>query len=67
LDHFPVLNPGKFTSCRIVWNSAAVYEGLALNDGLHKGPDLLNNLFDVLQSWRLNPFALVGDIKKMFN
>ena len=67
LNHFPVLRPGKSTSCRIVWNSAAIYEGLALNDGLHKGPDLLNNLFTILCIWRQNPTALVGDIKKMFN
>ena len=50
-----------------MWNSAAVYDGLALNDGLRKGPDLLNSLFLTLISWRLHPIALMGDIKKMFN
>ena len=36
LDHFPVLRSDKTTPCRIVWNSAAVYDGFALNDGLRK-------------------------------
>ena len=67
LNHFPVLRPGKSTSCRVVWNSAAVYDGLALNDGLFKGPDLLNNLFMVLVAWRSEKSAVVGDIRKMFN
>ena len=67
LDHFPVLRPGKSTACRIVWNSAAVYNGLSLNDGFFKGPDLLNNLFLVLLAWRLDEVVLFGDIRKMFN
>ena len=67
LDHFPVLRSDKTTPCRIVWNSAAVYDGLALNDGLRKGPDLLNSLFLTLISRRLSPIAVMGDIKKMFN
>ena len=67
LNHFPVLSPGKSTSCRIVWNSAAKYNRFSLNDGLHKGPDLLNNLFHVLIAWRNNTIAIAGDIRKMFN
>ena len=67
LDHFPVIRSSKTTPCRIVWNSAALYNGVALNDGLNKGPDLLNSLFLVLLAWRQNPIALAGDIKKMFN
>ena len=67
LDHFPVIRSSKTTPCRIVWNSAALHNGVALNDGLSKGPDLLNSLFLVLLAWRQNPIALAGDIKKMFN
>ena len=67
INHFPVLRPGKSTSCRIVWNSAAVYKGVSLNDGLFKGPDLLNNLFCVLLAWRQHAIAITGDIRKMFN
>ena len=67
LNHFPVLRPEKSTPCRIVWNSTAKYNGFSLNDGLHKGPDLLNNLFQVLLAWRNRKIAIVGDIRKMFN
>ena len=31
LDHFPVIRLSKTTPCRIVWNSAALYNGVALN------------------------------------
>ena len=61
------MRPGKSTSCRIVRNSAAVYKGWSLNDGLFKGADLLNNLFCVLLAWRQNAVAMTGDIRKMFN
>ena len=61
------MSPGKSTSCRIVWNAAAVYKGWSLNDGLFKGPALLNNLFCVLLAWRQNAVAMTGDIRKMFN
>ena len=67
INHFPVMRSEKSTSCRIVWNSAAVYKGLSLNDGLFKGPDLLNSLFCVLLAWRQDLIAITGDIKKMFN
>ena len=67
INHFPILRPGKSTSCRIVWNSAAVFRGVSLNDGLFKGPDLLNNLFCVLLVWRKEAIAITGDIRKMFN
>ena len=67
INHFPIIRPGKSTSCRIVWNSAAVYKGWSLNDGLFKGPDLLNNLFCVLLAWPQNTVAMTVDIRKMFN
>ena len=58
------MRPGKSTACRIVWNAASLYDRISLNEGLCKGPDLLDNLFQVLIAWRANNIALVGDIKK---
>ena len=67
INHFLIMRPGKSTSCRIVWNSAAVYKGLSLNDGLFKDPNLLNSLFCGLLAWRQDLVAITGDIKKMFD
>ena len=64
MSHFPVLKLGKSTTCRIVWNSTAASDGLVLNSSFHKSPDLLNNLFSILLSWRKSEIAIVGDIKK---
>lgn len=50
-----------------MWNSAKIFSGVCLNDGLEKGPDLINNLFLVLIRWRKSEFAILGDIKCMFN
>ena len=40
---------------------------MSLNDGFHKGPDLLNSLVSILLAWCRDRVALVGDVKKMFN
>ena len=50
LDHFPVIRSSKTIPCRIVWNSAALYNGVALNDGLNKGPEQLISCFTCLAS-----------------
>lgn len=64
LHHFVVQNPKKL---RIVWNSAAEYQGFSLNAGLEKGPNLLNNLTSVVHNFRIEKIAFLGDIQKMFN
>ena len=55
------------TPIRIVFNSAASFQGFALNDFLAKGPDVLNNLLGVLMRFRQNRVGIVGDIQKMYN
>ena len=67
INHFPVLRPGESTSCRIVRNSATLYKGVSLNDGLFKVTDLLNSLFCVLLAWRQKPIGITGDIRKMLS
>lgn len=64
LIHFPVQNRTKL---RIVWNAAQKSRGLALNDGLHKGPVLLNNLMAIIHGFRSKRVPVAGDIKKMYN
>ena len=62
-----VEQPEKTTKLRIVFDSAATYRGMSLNDALEKGPCYLNSLFDVLVGWRAEAIAFAGDIAKMFN
>ncbi|KAJ8019123.1 hypothetical protein HOLleu_42503 [Holothuria leucospilota] len=57
----------KSTPVRVVFNSSAIFKGQCLKDFLSKGPDLLNNLFDVLLRFRQSPVAVSGDISKMFH
>lgn len=64
LQHFVVANKTKL---RIVWNSAAKYQGFSLNLGLEKGPNLLNDLLHVVQRFRAEKIAFVADVEKMFN
>lgn len=46
--------------------SAASSSGKSLNDILYTGPNLYNDLFSILLSFRLFPVALTADIKKMY-
>ena len=66
LPVFPVVHPKKGTT-RLVFDSSAVYGGTSLNKELIQGPDQNNLLQGVLQRFRINPVAFVGDIQKMFH
>lgn len=48
-------------------NSSALYAGHTLNDYLFKGPDLLNNLVDVVIQFCENLIAICGAIVKMYH
>ena len=68
ISHHEILKPdSKSTPVRIVFNSSANYMGHVLNDYWAKGPDLLNNILDVLIRFRENKVAFIGDIKKMYH
>ena len=67
LPHHPVLKeegPGKV---RPVFDCAARYHKISLNDCLYQGPDLNNNMIGVLTRFRQEPIALMSDIESMFN
>lgn len=55
------------TPVRIVFNAAASYQGVSLNDLLAKGPDVINNLTGILLRFRKEEIGTVGDIRKMYN
>ena len=67
LPHHPVTNVHKPDKVRIVFDCAAKYNGLSLNDALMKGPHLMNNLTGVLTRFREKEIALVADVEAMFH
>jgi len=68
LAHHAVSKPdSKSTPVRIVFDCAARYMGLSLNDCLAKGPSLLNALLGILLRFRQNRVAFIGDIRKMYH
>nr|CAB3263156.1 uncharacterized protein LOC104265735 [Phallusia mammillata] len=66
IPHHGVLNPNKPGKLRVVFDCAAQYRGLSLNQALMQGPDFVNSLVGVLLRFRKEPIALVADIEAMF-
>ena len=67
LPQFPVICEDKATTkVRSVFDSAAKFKGRSLNDMMHAGPKLQNDLVNILIHFRAEPVALVGDICEMF-
>ena len=67
LPHFLVVRMDKSTrKVRIVFDSAAKCDGISLNDMIHAGPKLQQDLFNVLVRFRRNPVGVACDIKEMY-
>ena len=67
LPHFPVVKPERETTkVRIVFDASAQYKGISLNNAIDQGPDLQQDLFQVLLRFRKNTVALTCDISEMF-
>ncbi|XP_050665163.1 uncharacterized protein LOC126965568 [Leptidea sinapis] len=68
IPHHVVLRPDKSTTkLRVVLDaSMKTSSGLSLNDMLHVGPNLQNDLFKIILNFRLFPIAINADIKQMF-
>ena len=67
LPHHPVFHPRKPGKVRVVFDCAAKFLGVSLNDMLLQGPDLNNNLIGVLMRFREEPVAVVADIESLFH
>ena len=59
LPHHPVINPNK-EKIRIVFDCAAEYNGISLNNRVHQGPDLTNKLVGVLTRFPSPPSSHYG-------
>ncbi|XP_057699895.1 uncharacterized protein LOC130920590 [Corythoichthys intestinalis] len=66
LPMFGVYHPQKPHQIRVVFDSSAKHEGVALNDVLLSGPDLNNALLGVLIRFRKEPIAVTADVEQMF-
>ena len=66
-SHFPVVRPDKDTTkARIVFDASSKFEGISLNGGIHQGPKLQLDLFDVLLRFRRFPVGVVCHIAAMY-
>ncbi|KAB5513392.1 hypothetical protein PHYPO_G00249400 [Pangasianodon hypophthalmus] len=66
IPHHGVYHPKKNT-LRVVFDCGAGYQGRYMNSELVQDPNLTNPLTGVLLRFRLEPIALMADIKSMFN
>ena len=66
IPHHGVRSAQKPEKLRIVFDCAAKFHGASLNSALLQGPDLTNNLSDVLMRFRDAPVAFTADIEAMF-
>ena len=65
VPHFGVFHKTK-GNLRVVFDCAAKYRGVSLNDTLLKGPDYINPLIGILCRFRKHPVAFGCDVEKMF-
>ncbi|XP_033101162.1 uncharacterized protein LOC117104423 [Anneissia japonica] len=66
IPHHGVYHPQKANKFRVVFDCAAKFQGISLNDMLLQGPDLTNSLIGVLVRFRQHEIALMSDIEGMF-
>ena len=66
LPHHPIVHPQKPQKPRIVFDCAAKYEDVSLNDRLLQGPDVTNTLVAVLSRFSQEPTAFMADIGAIF-
>ena len=68
IPHHCVLKPGSTTTkLRVVFDaSCKTSSNVSLNQLLHKGPKIQQDIFDVLIRFRQHRYVFTGDIEKMY-
>ena len=56
----------KQEKARVVYDGAAVYKGMCLNNAVLGGINLLNSFVEVLTRFRLGKYAFIADLSKCF-
>jgi hypothetical protein len=65
--HGVIKESSNTTKLRVVFDgSASSTTGISLNDTLHTGPKLQEDLFDILLRFRSHQYVLTADIEKMY-
>ena len=67
LPHHAVLNTNKPGKVRVVFYAASKYDRVCLNDKLHTGPELLNNLVGILLRFRSGKIGIMADGEQIFH
>ncbi|KAL9960110.1 hypothetical protein ACROYT_G033517 [Oculina patagonica] len=67
LPNHPVFHPNKPGKTRVVFDCAAKFRGMSLNDHLLSGPDLTSSIVGVLTRFRHEQVALAADVEAMFH
>ena len=67
LPHHGVYNQNKPGKVHVVFDLIAEFRGALLNKSLLPGPDLANQIIDVLLRFREEPVAVTGDIETMYH
>ena len=67
LPHHPVFHPDKPDKTRVVFDCAAKFREVSLNDKLLQGPDFTNTLVGVMTRFRQESIDLMSDIESMFH
>ena len=67
IPHHAVVNPNKPGKTRVVFDFAAKFKGVSLNDNLLHGPDVVNSLISVLIRFRHESVAVLADMEAMLH
>ena len=66
LPHHPVFHPDKPDKTRVVFDCAAKFKEVSLNDKLLQRLDFINTLVGVMTRFRKESIPLMSDIESMF-
>ena len=67
IPHHAVVSAKKPDKFRIVFDCAAQYQGVSINNAVHRGPDFTNKMPGVLLRFREKRYVVVSDVQAMYH